>query len=240
MTCIGYEPDKDVAMIAQRFSSTSLMSACMQWRCVLLSLISVVQMVHADAGPSLSVDGTRLHYDTHTASGGRRNHALPGALPRNSPGTSAETASGSPPAITGVGVGESPVAGTENPGTDTGQDDVSVTLQGSVDINSATEMELAEALPGIGPSKARAIVAWRQLNGPFQSIEQLLEVSGIGPVTLENIRPYIRIGDSLSSSLLELRRKSDEAAVIRSLSRVMDGVLGKRGTLPKAVERQDR
>lgn len=59
-----------------------------------------------------------------------------------------------------------------------------------ININTATAQEL-EALPGIGPTLAQRIVAYREANGPFTSIEQLLEVKGIGPVLLEKIRPYI-------------------------------------------------
>lgn len=61
-----------------------------------------------------------------------------------------------------------------------------------ININTADAFEL-ELLPGIGPSKARAIVAHRQKNGQFESIEALLEVNGIGPVTYENLKDYISI-----------------------------------------------
>lgn len=57
-----------------------------------------------------------------------------------------------------------------------------------VDINAADASRL-EALPGIGPSLAAAIVEHRQRNGPFASVDELVEVSGIGPVKLEQIRP---------------------------------------------------
>lgn len=67
---------------------------------------------------------------------------------------------------------------------------------GLININSATVEELALALPGIGPGKAQSIVDWRNDNGAFQFLDQLLEVSGIGPKTLERIAPYINFGDS--------------------------------------------
>jgi competence ComEA-like helix-hairpin-helix protein len=62
----------------------------------------------------------------------------------------------------------------------------------SVNINSATLDQLV-ALPGIGPATAEKILEYRKNNGPFQSTEDLLEVSGIGPKKLAQIRPYIRL-----------------------------------------------
>lgn len=56
-----------------------------------------------------------------------------------------------------------------------------------VNINSATIDEL-ETLPGIGPSKAQLIVAGR----PYGSVDDLMRVSGIGPATLEGLRPYVK------------------------------------------------
>ncbi len=59
-----------------------------------------------------------------------------------------------------------------------------------LDLNRASAGEL-EALPGIGPARARAIVRWREEHGRFRSVEDLLEVSGIGPATLDRLRPLI-------------------------------------------------
>ena len=69
-----------------------------------------------------------------------------------------------------------------------------------LNLNSATAEQLDDLLPGIGPEKARRIVEWRTIYGPFQSLDQLLEVSGIGPITLENIRPFLTLGDSTTTS----------------------------------------
>lgn len=63
---------------------------------------------------------------------------------------------------------------------------------GPVDLNTAT-VEQLDALPGVGPVTAAAIVAWRQANGRFASIDQLGEVDGIGPARLEKLRPFVTV-----------------------------------------------
>lgn len=63
----------------------------------------------------------------------------------------------------------------------------------TVNINTASAAALSETLTGIGPSKAEAIVAYRQQFGPFKQVEELLEVKGIGPATLEKNRSRIRL-----------------------------------------------
>ena len=60
-----------------------------------------------------------------------------------------------------------------------------------VHLNSATEADLIQ-LPGIGPALAKRIVEHRRQIGGFKSVEQLLEVRGIGEKKLEQIRPYVR------------------------------------------------
>jgi competence protein ComEA len=64
---------------------------------------------------------------------------------------------------------------------------------GLVDINRATAAEL-EALPGIGPSLAAQIIAYREANGPFASVELLLDVPGIGDAKLAAIRELVTVG----------------------------------------------
>ena len=63
-----------------------------------------------------------------------------------------------------------------------------------LDINRADPW-LLEALPGIGEVTAQAIVDYRSVNGPFRRIEDLLKVSGIGPVTFAKIKDYITVSD---------------------------------------------
>ncbi|MEV0031295.1 ComEA family DNA-binding protein [Nocardia sp. NPDC050793] len=63
---------------------------------------------------------------------------------------------------------------------------------GKVDLNRATEAEL-DALPGVGPVTAGAIVAWRTANGRFTALEQLGEVDGIGPARLARLRDLVTV-----------------------------------------------
>ena len=61
-----------------------------------------------------------------------------------------------------------------------------------VNLNTATQAQL-ETLPGIGPVKAQAVLAWRAANGGFSNPSQLLEIKGIGEKTLQKLLPYITI-----------------------------------------------
>jgi len=63
---------------------------------------------------------------------------------------------------------------------------------GPLDMNSAGAPEL-ERLPGIGPALARRIVAFRDRNGPFLYVEDLLMVRGIGAKTLERLAPLVTV-----------------------------------------------
>jgi len=61
-----------------------------------------------------------------------------------------------------------------------------------IDLNAATQAQL-EAVPGIGPSLALRILAYRSQNGNFSNYEELNKVSGIGPSKLEKFRPYLSV-----------------------------------------------
>lgn len=63
------------------------------------------------------------------------------------------------------------------------------TLRTLVDINSASAAQLA-ALPNIGPAIAARIAADRQSYGPYESLDALDRVPGIGPRTIDSVRPY--------------------------------------------------
>lgn len=64
----------------------------------------------------------------------------------------------------------------------------------SVDVNHATIEELV-ALPGIGPTIAARIIDYRQRTGPFRTVDQLIDVKGIGPRKLEVIRGLVSVAD---------------------------------------------
>jgi competence protein ComEA len=61
-----------------------------------------------------------------------------------------------------------------------------------ININTAELVEL-DRLPGIGPDKAQKIIDYRETHGPFAQIADILEVSGIGPVTFEKIKDLITV-----------------------------------------------
>jgi competence protein ComEA len=66
-------------------------------------------------------------------------------------------------------------------------------VAGPVDLNRATVDELDE-LPGVGPATAEAILAHREANGPFASVDELLDVRGIGEAKLAALRDLVTVG----------------------------------------------
>ncbi|MSQ01904.1 MAG: ComEA family DNA-binding protein [Myxococcales bacterium] len=78
----------------------------------------------------------------------------------------------------------------------------------AVDVNTADSTAL-ESLPGIGPGKASAILAYRNEHGPFLSLSDLDNVEGIGPSTLVNLKDMV----SFSANSPANRQESPQAAV---------------------------
>ncbi|WP_288130218.1 ComEA family DNA-binding protein [Microbulbifer sp.] len=68
----------------------------------------------------------------------------------------------------------------------------SVEMQ-SVNVNTATAAQLAEALDGVGEARAELIIQYREEKGGFSSVEELLEIKGIGMATLEKNRERIQL-----------------------------------------------
>jgi len=93
-------------------------------------------------------------------------------------GSSVASGSAPPPAAPGPA---GPVSGTAKP-----------KVGEALDLNTAT-VEQLDALPGVGPVTAAAIVAWRQANGKFTSVDQLADVDGIGPARLDKLRRLVRV-----------------------------------------------
>lgn len=85
--------------------------------------------------------------------------------------------------ISGGGGGAPPSGGSGEPAPGAGI---------PVDLNAATEADL-DALPGVGPVTAKAIIAWRETNGRFTDVEQLGEVDGIGPARLARLRELVTV-----------------------------------------------
>ncbi|MEW5810104.1 MAG: ComEA family DNA-binding protein [Actinomycetota bacterium] len=86
--------------------------------------------------------------------------------------------------------GAAPSAAGPSAGAPAGAPDA--TTSGVVDLNSATAEQL-DALPGIGPVTAAAIIAWRDAHGRFGSVDQLGDVDGIGPARLDKLRPLVAV-----------------------------------------------
>jgi competence protein ComEA len=71
-----------------------------------------------------------------------------------------------------------------------------------VDINTASQSEL-ESVKGLGPSKAKAIISYREKNGNFKSIEELDNVKGFGKSSIAKLRDELTVGSSRSSAKQE-------------------------------------
>ena len=63
---------------------------------------------------------------------------------------------------------------------------------GPIDLNTATQLQL-ETLPGVGPELAKRILAYREENGRFVSVEQLMDVEGIGEKRFADLEPLVTV-----------------------------------------------
>lgn len=67
----------------------------------------------------------------------------------------------------------------------------------TININTADSETLVDGLTGVGPEKAMAIVRYRQANGPFKHVNDLVQVKGIGESTLKQNRAYMTVGEQV-------------------------------------------
>jgi len=152
------------------------------------ALILLVKQFHSDLLPDLGPATAEEWLNAEM----RTQSALPGG---NAPAIS-EVSAGA-----GVGGGKStgvvPNARSDSPRADAGYPVTGVSANSAstgtdlrVPINTAPASEL-QKLPGIGPRLAERIIAFRNQSGGFATVEQLLEVKGIGPARLDRLRPLV-------------------------------------------------
>ncbi|MFM2070712.1 MAG: putative competence protein ComEA [Actinomycetota bacterium] len=143
----------------------------------------LVHVAGAVVSPGVySLAGTSRVIDAVTAAGGPTGEARPDAINLASPLHDGDrvylpTVAESPAVAAGVS-SATPAAGSGP--------------SGPINLNTATADQL-DALPGVGPSTAAAIVAHREAHGPFASVDGLDEVRGIGPAKLESLRPLVTV-----------------------------------------------
>jgi competence protein ComEA len=133
----------------------------------------VIDAVTAAGGASPAADLDRINLAAHLVDGmriavPRRGVSADPAAPMNDPGASGSSAAG------GAGAGGAPTPGAP------------------LDLNTATAAQL-EALPGIGPSLAQAIIQEREHEGGFRSVDDLRRVRGIGSVRFAQLRPLVSV-----------------------------------------------
>jgi len=122
-----------------------------------------------------------------------------------------------------TGVSTDAVASSANSSVQTASDQT----QQALNINTASAARLAHSLPGVGPVKARAIVLYRESNGPFKTVDEPLKVKGIGPVILAKVRKFVTISPNIKkrdsvSTLRPLTQIQQQSAAVNAVTAVVD------------------
>ncbi len=128
----------------------------------------VTDAIVAAGGPSAEADVEQLNLAARVTDGERIYVPKKGETPP----AAAPSGAASPPGAAGSGT--------------------AAAASGPVDLNTAT-VEQLDALPGVGPATAAAILTYRSSHGRFRSVTELLEVPGIGPAKLEALRPRVKV-----------------------------------------------
>lgn len=92
-----------------------------------------------------------------------------------------------------VAVFAAPVAVLDIPKSQMAVDATAPVQSAKIDLNDADAPTLQKELSGVGEAKAKAIVAYRETNGPFASVDELLEVKGIGKAILDRNREKLEV-----------------------------------------------
>ncbi|HET8602166.1 MAG TPA: helix-hairpin-helix domain-containing protein [Segeticoccus sp.] len=135
----------------------------------------VQDAVEAAGGATAHADLSAVNLARPVADGEQVRIPKPGEQAGPPPGAAGGPAAGAPGAG-GAAAGVPGGAGADVP----------------VDLNSATQEQL-ESLPGVGPVLAQRILEWRTAHGRFSSVDELLEVSGIGDKTFADLRPKVTV-----------------------------------------------
>lgn len=136
-----------------------------------------------DAGVVSLPEGSIVQ-DAIAAAGGLADGADPDQLNLAAPVTDGmQILIGTTDAPKGEVVGAEPAGGSGGGGAGSG---------GQINLNTAGQGEL-ESLPGVGPVMAQAIIGWREDHGRFTSVDELQEISGIGPKTFQKLQPLVTV-----------------------------------------------
>ena len=133
--------------------------------------------------------------DAIDAAGGPRPKAALGSVNLAQPladGTKLDVPRSGQPAVAAPTVGTATGSATSAPASSTSTSSPGATPGAPIPLNTADQAAL-ETIPEVGPVTAAAILEHRAEIGSFESVEQLIDVTGIGPATLEAIRPYVTV-----------------------------------------------